>query len=123
MRLYVRSFAVDLRDGVRLCRLVEVLAGAVGDDGCVRDAKFPADSRRRDAQRATGAGRRGRRRRAARQVEGRVPADVVDSHLANTLGLLYALMMRFRRRGCCRYARWTRDCAVAMASSETNPRR
>ena len=29
----------------RLCRLVEVLGGRAGDDSCLKDAKFPADSR------------------------------------------------------------------------------
>jgi len=29
----------------RLCRLVEVLGGRTGDDSCLKDAKFPADSR------------------------------------------------------------------------------
>lgn len=94
----VRNLAVDLRDGVRLCRLVEVLAGAVGDDGCVRDAKFPADSRAArthnvrlalDAAVAAGVELPGKWKDVS-------PADVVDGHLANTLGLLYALMMHFQ---------------------------
>ena len=94
----VRNLAVDLRDGVRLCRLVEVLAGAVGDDGCVKDAVFPADSRAArtrnvrlalDAAKACGVELPGKWKDVS-------PADVVDGHLANTLGLLYALMMHFQ---------------------------
>ena len=94
----VRNLAMDLRDGVRLCRLVEVLAGAIGDDGCVMDAKFPADSRAArthnvrlalDAARACGVELPGKWKDVS-------PADVVDGHLANTLGLLYALMMHFQ---------------------------
>jgi abnormal spindle-like microcephaly-associated protein len=36
------NLATDLRDGVRLCRLVEVLSGRCGDKSVLRAAKFPA---------------------------------------------------------------------------------
>ena len=94
----VRNLSTDLRDGVRLCRLVEVLGGRTGDDSCLKDAKFPADSRAArvhnvqlalDAAAACGVELPGRWKALS-------AGDVVDGHLGNSLGLLYALMMHFQ---------------------------
>ena len=93
----VSNLAVDLRDGVRLCRLVDVLGERRGDDSAVAAARFPATSRAAkmhnvrvalDAATKLGV-------ELPADWSRRDPADVVDGHLANTLGLLYALQMHF----------------------------
>ena len=94
----VKNLAVDLRDGVRLCRLVDVLGERRGDDSAVAAARFPATSRAAklhnvrvalDAAAKLGV-------ELPSDWSRRDPADVVDGHLANTLGLLYALQMHFQ---------------------------
>ena len=92
------NLAVDLRDGVRLCRLVEVLSDRCGEKSVLRQVRFPATSRAARLHNVAAA------LAAARECGVELPAswahvtpaDVVDGHLANTLGLLWALMMHFQ---------------------------
>ena len=76
-----------VRDGVRLCRLVEVLSGRCGDKSVLRAAKFPATSRAARLHNVAAA------LAAAKDCGVELPAswahvtpaDIVDGHLANTL--------------------------------------
>ena len=88
--------AVDLRDGVRLCRLVENMSERRGDDGVMRRVKFPAESRAAKAHNVRAALDTAASCGVALDTN---PEDIVDGHLANTLGLLYGLMMHFQAPG------------------------
>ena len=90
------NLALDLRDGVRLCRLVDALGNARGEASALARASFPADARV------------AKRRNVALALETAVdafgvvglrrvsPDDVVDGNLAATMTALYQLRVHFQ---------------------------
>ena len=106
------NLAVDLRDGVRLCRLMEVLNADIlfmsFDDknkewkrGLLNEVHFPCASRAQKVQNVEVA------LRAIKDQQVGLPGtwshikaeDIVDGHLEHTMGLLWALMMHYAAPG------------------------
>ena len=90
----VKNIAVDLRDGIRLCRLVDSLGDLYGDASAVTNATFPANAkvvRRRNVEvalaTACSAG--------VSQLLNVDPEDIVDGNFSVTLFTLYQLQMHF----------------------------
>jgi len=106
------NLAVDLRDGVRLCRLMEVLNADIlfmsydeknkeWKRGLLNEAHFPCASRSVKIQNVEVA------MRAIKDQQVGLPGtwsrikaeDIVDGHLEHTMGLLWALMMHYSAPG------------------------
>ena len=106
------NLAVDLRDGVRLCRLMEVLNADIlfmsydekskeWKRGLLNEVHFPCASRGVKIQNVEVA------LRAIKDQQVGLPGtwsrikaeDIVDGHLEHTMGLLWALMMHYSAPG------------------------
>jgi abnormal spindle-like microcephaly-associated protein len=91
----VINLAVDLRDGIRLCHLVDVLGGVCGETSALTDASFPATARvakKRNVERALSLA-------VSLGVVGLrsvCPDEIVDGSLEKTSLVLYHLQMHFQ---------------------------
>jgi abnormal spindle-like microcephaly-associated protein len=99
----VGNLAVDLRDGLRLVRLVETLMHETDENGKAlfnlsRKLRMPADSRLQKVHNVKLAlNRLSEHDAALTEVQGGlVPRDIVDGHREKTLGLLWKLIFHWK---------------------------
>ena len=107
---FANHLGADLRDGIRLCRLVDALGDLRGDASATSRATFPAETRAARTRNVRAAMDAAERCATATEEEEGVgagaprrfrlgdvcsPEDVVDGDLRGTFAILHALRMRF----------------------------
>jgi abnormal spindle-like microcephaly-associated protein len=90
------NLALELRDGVRLCRLVDTLGNARGDASALARASFPAQARVAKRRNVALALETAVETFGVEGLRGVNPDDVVDGNLAATATTLYHLRVHFQ---------------------------
>ena len=86
------NLALDMRDGVRLCRLVDALGNARGDASALARVSFPANARVCKIRNVALALETAVASFDARGLNDVNPEDIVDGNLAATMTALYCLL-------------------------------